>query len=128
MTKSPDDEYMEQLESEIAALKEQVAQLERAPEIESDEYKTWWGLALHVGAWKDHELDYVHFGSEMAVRAFAIHLLRQRDKFEAEQQQTITALQSKAAALVDALERIGDTACGEASHQYIALTALAALL
>lgn len=99
----------------ISTLKEQVAQLERTPEIESDEYKTWWELALHVGAWKDHELDYVHFGSEMAVRAFAIHLLRQRDKFEAEQQQTITTLQSKSAALVNALE--GLLSLDEENHQ-----------
>lgn len=97
---------VETLQAENAALKEQVAQLERIPEADGAEYKTWWELALHVGAWKDHDLDYVHFGSEMAVRAFAIHLLHQRDKFEAEQQQTITAMQSKSAALVDALQYI----------------------
>lgn len=68
---------------EIEQLRQRVAELEKEPSVEKDgEFKTWWELALHVGAWKNHALDYVHFGSEMAVRAFAIHLLKQRDKYE----------------------------------------------
>lgn len=70
--------------SRIEELEHEVAELKQQPTVPTGEGpKTWWELALHVGAWKDHELDYVHFGSEMAVRAFAIHLLRQRDEFEA---------------------------------------------
>ena len=78
---------------EIEQLRQRVHELEKEPSVESGgEFKTWWEIALHVGAWKNHELDYVHFGSEMAVRAFAIHLLKQRDKEESQLIQTIAKL------------------------------------
>ena len=78
---------------EIEQLRQRVQELEKEPSVESGgEFKTWWEIALHVGAWKNHELDYVHFGSEMAVRAFAIHLLKQRDKEESQLIQTIAKL------------------------------------
>lgn len=72
------------LETERDELNAEIERLKAEPTTQNEEYKTWWELALHVGAWKDHELDYVHFGSEMAVRAYAILLLRQRDKYEDE--------------------------------------------
>lgn len=37
----------------------------------------------------------------------------------------LTSIKQQRDVLVAALEKIGGTACGEASHQYIALTALA---
>ena len=81
-------------------LRQRVQELEKEPSVESGgEYKTWWEIALHVGAWKNHELDYVHFGSEMAVRAFAIHLLKQRDKEESQLIQTIAKLTAERDAL-----------------------------
>lgn len=93
------NEY-EALNSEIEQLRQRVQDLEKEPSVESGgEFKTWWEIALHVGAWKNHELDYVHFGSEMAVRAFAIHLLKQRDKEESQLIQTIAKLTAERDAL-----------------------------
>jgi len=61
------------------------AEMQAEPVVDTaDGPKSWWELALHVGAWKTHDLDYVHFGSEMAVRAYAILLLKQRDRYEEE--------------------------------------------
>ena len=40
-------------------------------------------------------------------------------------EQQLSAAQARILELREALEEIGNTACGEASHQYIALTALA---
>lgn len=89
-----------QYKDEITTLRQRVAELEKEPSVESGgEFKTWWEIALHVGAWKNHELDYVHFGSEMAVRAFAIHLLKQRDKEESQLIQTIAKLTAERDAL-----------------------------
>ena len=93
------------LEREIEQLRQRVQDLEKEPSVESGgELKTWWEIALHVGAWKNHELDYVHFGSEMAVRAFAIHLLKQRDKEGSQLIQTIAKLTAER----DALKRQKD--------------------
>ena len=92
---------------EIEQLRQRVQELEKEPSVESGgEFKTWWEMALHVGAWKNHELDYVHFGSEMAVRAFAIHLLKQRDKEESQLIQTIAKLTTERDELLAAAEAI----------------------
>lgn len=100
------NEY-EALNSEIEQLRQRVQELEKEPSVESGgEFKTWWEIALHVGAWKNHELDYVHFGSEMAVRAFAIHLLKQRDKEESQLIQTIAKLTAERDELLAAAEAI----------------------
>ena len=100
------NEY-EALNSEIEQLRQSVQELEQEPSVESGgEFKTWWEIALHVGAWKNHELDYVHFGSEMAVRAFAIHLLKQRDKEESQLIQTIAKLTTERDELLAAAEAI----------------------
>lgn len=93
------------LEREIEQLRQRVQKLEKKPSVESGgEFKTWWEIALHVGAWKNHKLGYVHFGSEMAVRAFAIHLLKQRDKEESQLIQTIAKLTAERDALRGAKE------------------------
>lgn len=98
-------------DAEVAKLRQQLAANDlNEPKVDHAEYKTWWELALHVGAWKDHDLDYVHFGSEAAVRAYAILLLRQRDAYELKQFNTIEALRQQVTLLREPLLYIDEVA------------------
>ena len=110
---------------EIEQLRQRVAELEKEPSVESGgEFKTWWEMALHVGAWKNHELDYVHFGSEMAVRAFAIHLLKQRDKEESQLIQTIAKLTAERDELLAAKGKVSVTLTGKEIREIAELAGL----